>query len=307
VRKLAGTTDLASALKTLVCLPLGMKNTIASRSLVKDQPANETRYHNRIYALNDEGNPVLIPLTVGPSLLSPDQPLVPNQYGNWWAYETGQGCGALSSAVIDIARIVAMFNTGGLYPVLSADAINALLTNALNATNTLTGPKPPDAIHGYHGLDWCVKWGEARRAQKGGWIPSHECLVDFVTGGGCGLVMQANGNKRKDASFVVNGKTVSWVDKLYNIAYNTDWGDVDLFQSVYGMKSLTPVKMTPIVIQAASSDATKLATPTVSSEIATMTTGAAKHVKITPRAARRPVVKRGPGPVMMVRPTREGR
>lgn len=298
VRKLAGTSDLAAAVKTLVCQPLGMKNTIGSRSLVQDQPANEARYHNRIYAVDDKGNPTLVPLTVGPSLLSPDQPLVPTQYGNWWEYETGQGCGALSSAVIDIARIVAMFNTGGLYPVLSADAMNALLTNALNATSMLSGP---DA-HGYHGLDWCVKWGTARRAQKGGWIPSHECLVDFVTGGGCGLVMQANGNKRGEASFLVNGANGSWVDKLYDIAYTTNWGEADLFQSVYGMKSLTPINIKPIVIPAASADALKLTTPKIASEIATMTSGATKHVRNVPRATR-PVIKRGPGPILMTRPT----
>jgi CubicO group peptidase (beta-lactamase class C family) len=299
VRKLAGTADLSSALQTLVCAPLGMKNTVGSRSLVKDQTAGEARYHNRLYKLDSSGNPSLVPLTVGPSLLSEDQPLVPNQYGNWWEYETGQGCGGMSSAVIDMARIIAMFNTGGLYPVLSAEAINALLTNAFNATANLSGP---DA-HGYHGLDWCVMQGSALRAQKGGWIPSHQTVVDFVTQGGCGLVLAINGNTRNAATYTVNGNSGTWIDKLYDIAYNTDWGDIDLFQSKYGMKSLTPVKVKPVPMQAASAKAVQLTSETLAQEVSAMTRAAAKHAN-RPRVARTPV-PRGPGPITLTRPTRE--
>ncbi len=303
VRHLAGTPDLASALKTLVCAPLGMKNTIGSTSLVQNQPASEARYHNRIYALDGKGNVQLAPLTVGPSLLSKDQPLVATQYGAWWEYETSQGCGSLSCAVIDIARIVAMFNTAGPHPVLSAEAINALLTNAQNATMNLTGPNPPNAIHGYHGLDWCQAWGTARRAQKGGWIPSHECLVDFVSEGGCGVMMQVNGNKRKEASFMLNGAAASWLDKLYDIAYNTNWGDNDLFHSVYGMSTLVPGKFQKAAMQMPSASAATLTSQTLASEMSVMKNGAIRH---PPRPVLVPVRRappRGPGPLTLTRPS----
>ncbi len=297
VAKLAGTVDLAEAVQKLVCAPLGMKHTRASLTNVGSQAADEAPYHNRIFSLNADGTPSLLPLTVVPSCMYPDQRLAPYQYG-YLEYETEQGCGGLSVGVVDMARIMAMINSDGPYPVLSAAAIDALLTNSQNASLSMTGPNPKE-VHGFHGLDWCKTWGTARRGQKGGWLPSHECLIDFVTEGGCGVVMQVNGNKRKEAAFKIGDVATDWLGKLYDIAYNGVWDDsVDLFHSTYGMNSLTfptlqPAKpKMPLLTQA---------TPNLgfAAEIAAAVSGSAKHPATRPE---RRAPARGNGPITLSRP-----
>ena len=306
VRTLAGTSDLAEAVQKLVCAPLGMKHTRASLTRIDWQPADEARYHNRIFTLDDQQKPHLVPLTVVPSCMFPEQPLAAYQYG-YLEYETEQGCGGLSVAAIDIARIMAMFNTEGLCPVLSADAMAAMLNNSQNAALTLTGPNPGD-VHGFHGFDGVQAWGKAQRASKGGWLPSHECSLDFVTGGGCGVIMQFNGNKRKEATFSVGKDLTNWMGKLYDIAYNGAWDDsIDLFHTVYGMKSLAkpaPAPIKPIVLKNASGQPVTIKGQSFSAEASAMTRGAGVHPATHPRPS---VPGRTTGPMTLKRPVGVGR
>ena len=300
VRTLAGTTDLAQALQKLVCKPLGMKHTRGSRTTVGDQPADEARYHNRIFSVNDKKEPQLVPLSLVPSCMYPDQRLAPYQYGNL-EYETEQGCGGLSVAAIDIARIIAMFNTGGPYPVLSEAAMSAMLTNSHNAGLVASGPNPKE-VHGWHGFDSVRSWGGNWRAQKGGWLPSHECLVDFVTGGGCGVIMQVNGNKRKESTFMIGAAATDWLGKLYDIANNGKWDDsVDLFHTTYGMDTLVP--SLPGLIKPITPKWPPLAVETggasLTGEIAGAIKGAAPHTAPAPRPS---APRRAAGPLTLSRP-----
>ena len=296
LRKLENTTDMDGAIQKLVCKPLGLKNTHASRSTVGEQPAGEARYHQRNYAVDEQGNPTLLPLTVWPSCTTVEQPWVPSHYGSWWEYETAQGCGGMSSSAVDLARIIAMFNSPTQTPLLSTAAMNAMINNAKAATAVLTGPNPRE-VHGFHGLDFCrVESNGSLHMQKGGWIPSHECLIDWYKDG-YGVVMLVNGNKRREANLGMGGQTVNWLDALYKIVEGIDWKE-DLFPH-FGMPSLEgsakpngPAWMT--------SDALPKDAQILGREAASMTAAAAKHP--VPRLNVRPRLARPAGPMRLQRP-----
>lgn len=231
IAELAGASSFEQALKTLVLDPLKMVRTRGSRSLVGAQAADEARHHMRAY--RPENSWPLFPLQLGTSVKAPAKPVVPYQYGQH-DYELFDGCGGLSSAVVDVARLIAMFNDRSGNPVLNAASIDELFTAAAQASSTLSGP---DA-HGYHGFDSAAvvdAEDHSYRGGKGGWLPGLGTSHSFVTGG-FGFVVAANGNGR------VGGP--KWLDLVGPAAKAHNWSDTDLFPS-FGMPALTPRRLSP--------------------------------------------------------------
>jgi CubicO group peptidase (beta-lactamase class C family) len=238
VAKLAGASTFEQALSALVLSKLKLTRTRGSRSLAGAQAADEARHHLRVH--NPENGWPLKMLELGKSVKAADRPTVAAQYGAW-DYELFDGCGGLSSAVVDVARLAAMFSARSGNPVLTASSIDALFANAKAATDTLSGP---DA-HGYHGFDWAAIDDAANhvyRASKGGWLPGQGSVVTFSTGG-FGFVIAQNGNGRK-------GVTTKWFDPVSAAAAAHSWPAKDLFPD-YGMPSLTPLRVSVALTAAA--------------------------------------------------------
>jgi CubicO group peptidase (beta-lactamase class C family) len=229
----AGAATFEQALKQLVLDPLHMTRTRGSRSLAGAQAADEARYHMSVY--NPESSWPLFPMELGLSVKTAGRPLVASHYGAY-DYELFDGCGGLSAAVVDVARLCAMFSDRTDNPVLAAATIDALCEAAVAATDTLTGP---DA-HGYHGLDWAQvvdRDEHAYRFSKGGWLPAMGTSFRCTTGGFTYVIAQ-NGNPRKDS-------TANWLDSIRPAVEAHAWGLTDLFPQ-YGMPSLSPMVMRPV-------------------------------------------------------------
>ena len=234
IAKLRGASSFEAALSSLL-KPLHMTRTRQSRSLVTTQAPDEARHHVSF-------------LPVGPTVCSgnptaTNRPLVPSQYGTV-DYETFDGCGGLSSAVVDVARLMAMLSVRQSNPVLKPDTIDALLANAAKASSTLTGP---DA-HGYHGFDSVMPIDAAKHlyvGSKGGWMWSHQSWAMFTTGG-MSYAMAINGNELEGVKF-------DWFAPVQKIAEARDWGNADLFDT-FGMptftKTIPQMKVLPKTVQA---------------------------------------------------------
>lgn len=214
-----------SALKTLVLDPLGMTRTRGSRSLTGTQLADEARYHMTVH--DPTAGWKLFQLECGSSDRTEDRPIVPTHYGTF-DIEMFDGCGGLSSAVIDVARLCAMFACRSGNPVLDDTTIDDMLAAAVTASSTLTGP---DA-HGYHGFDGAKNVDVAKhqvKIKKGGWLPGMGTSYVGVTGGFF-YVLAKNGNTPK-------GVDLNWYETIKPIVEAHAWGTADLFPT-FGMASL---------------------------------------------------------------------
>ena len=172
----------------------------------------------------DNGWP-LVQLETAASVRSQAQPVVASHYGSY-DYEMFDGCGGLSSAVIDVARLCAMFSCRTSNPVLAATTIDQMLAAAVNATNTQKGPDGKGS-HGYHGFDWAANVNVANHEiqfSKGGWLPGQGTSYVGTTGG-LFYVLAQNGNSRQDVT------TKKWLDPIQPIAESHDWGTGDLFRA----------------------------------------------------------------------------
>jgi hypothetical protein len=239
IAKLAGTGSFEQALQTLVLGPLKLTRTRGSRSLAGAQLPDEARHHLSVH--DPENGWPLYPLELGKSVKTADRPTVPAHYGSW-DYELFDGCGGLSSAVVDVARLAAMFSDRSGNPVLSAASIDSLFATAAQATSGLSGP---DA-HGYHGFDWAAVDDAANhvyRASKGGWLPGHGTVVSFATGG-FGFVLAQNGNR------AARVKT-DWFKPVSDAATAHAWPNKDLFPA-FGMPTLAPAALSRIALTARS-------------------------------------------------------
>jgi CubicO group peptidase (beta-lactamase class C family) len=222
VAKLRGASSFEAALSNLLN-PLHMTRTRQARSLVDAQAADEAHYH-----LN---NLPVWPTARSGAPTATNRTLVPNHYGAV-DYEIFDGCGGLSSAVVDVARLLALLSVRQNNPVFKTSTLDALLGNATTATSTLSGP---DA-HGYHGFDGVFAVDPANNVyvgSKGGWLPSHQSLAWFTTGG-MSYVIAENGNE-------LDGVKYDWLAPVRDIAEKRDWGNADLFPS-FNMPAFT---MTP--------------------------------------------------------------
>ncbi len=239
VAKKMNATSFEAALKTLVLDPLGMDNTRGSRSLTGTQLADEARYHMTVH--NPEAGWKLYHLECGASDRTDGRPLVPTHYGTF-DIEMFDGCGGLSSAVIDVARLCAMFACRSGNPVLTADTIDDMLAAAVTASNNQDGP---DA-HGYHGFDSASNVSVANhqvKIKKGGWLPGMGTSFVGVTGGFF-YVLAKNGNTPA-------GVDLNWYETIKPIVEAHTWGAGDLFPS-FGMPTLGGLTITdPLIAQVA--------------------------------------------------------
>lgn len=236
IAKLRGASSFESALEASLFKPMGLKRTRQSRTFLADQAADEARYHLSNLRRKDDKD-TLGSLAFGSSTRSSDPLLTPWQYGVD-DYEMFDGSGGLSAAVTDLARVLAAFSLREKNPMLSAASLDAMFTNAANATSTLKG----DDHHGFHGLDWAVVSDATNHiygAAKGGWMPSNQSYVEFTTGG-LGFALSINGNGQDS--------TVDWLADVRSIAQAHDWGTTNLFPQ-FGMSILdsAPIKI-PIPI-----------------------------------------------------------
>jgi CubicO group peptidase (beta-lactamase class C family) len=223
-----------TALKTLVLQPLAQTRTRGSRSLTGAQASDEARYHKTVH--NPESSWKLFQPECGASVSSQDRPLVPTHYGTF-DIDMFDGCRGLSSAVIDVARLCAMFACRN-GPVLSAATMDKILAAAVDATAAFSGP---DA-HGYHGFDAAMNVDVANHQvwfKKGGWLPGQGTSYIGITGGFF-YVLAKNGNTPK-------GVDLNWYETIKPIVEAHDWGSGDLFP-IFGMATLPgPITLEPVV------------------------------------------------------------
>jgi CubicO group peptidase (beta-lactamase class C family) len=223
VRTLSGATSFEAAIEKLIMKPLGLTRVRGSRSLLVDQLPDEAAYHS-----TQPLTGLYSPLAVSPSIRTSARPPVANQYGGFDAEILG-ACGGLSVAAVDLARLAASLNVSTNNSPLDADTVDQWLSNAKQATSTLTGPAP----HGYHGWDWvhpAPAGTNGFSGHKGGLLPGTGTELYYTTGG-LSYVFLLGACSRP-------GNKVGWYDPLKDAAEAHDWGTTDLFPQ-YGMPSFT--------------------------------------------------------------------
>jgi len=233
VARLCSAATFEEALNQLILTPLGIKRVRGSRSLQSSQATGEARYHvtniNPEPKFDGKGNPTGAFTEYPPSLwiypgsFMTDRPLLPHQYGTD-NYEIFDGCGGLSGAVTDIARLMAALSLRGNNPVFTATTLDTWFQN----TVTATGFSGPDD-HGLHGFDWGALSNASKPVSepgnfvtsKGGWLPSHSTVFTF-TSGALGFVIATNNGGQNDVK-------TDWYTDVFNAAQAQDWGTTDLF------------------------------------------------------------------------------
>jgi CubicO group peptidase (beta-lactamase class C family) len=212
VRRLRNKGTVEAALQDRLLTPLGLKRLRVARSLLAHQKPDEARYHPR-------------DLGMVRSIMSNDQPLVPRGYGDEH-FETREGSGGLSGAVVDVARILAAMNAKPYTP-LGRPAVESLLTEAA---------KPARG----HGFDWLETVGGKRRGPKGGLLQTSQSGIWFEEDGLCSVIVWNGLHTGKNLWDGDPGDGDGWYprfDTVLNAAAGINWGTTDLFPD-YGMASL---------------------------------------------------------------------
>ena len=233
VATLRGANSFEEAITPTLLKPLGITRLRQSVSLIGDQAPDEARYQLRYLNDKDAQGKQLAKqraFDTWASVRTPDQPLVPVQYGSWSA-ENLDGAGGLSAAAPDMARLVAMLSSGTANPVLKAATLNQLLASAATCTATYLGPDK----HGYHGFDGVTVEDATRhtyKGYKGGWLGSSQNGFSFTTGGYGFVVCMGSNN--------AEGVTQEWEDDVHHATAQYPWGSsLDLFPQ-FGMAPLVP-------------------------------------------------------------------
>jgi CubicO group peptidase (beta-lactamase class C family) len=214
-----GTPTFEAALKTLVLDPLEMSHTRGGRTRADQQLEGEARHHMTVHS--PDADWPLSQLLCRASVKLDDQPLASDHYGSW-DYEFLDGCGGLSSSVVDVARLCAMLSARNGNGVLDAGTLTDLLSHAY-ACRTHKD-KNGNSSHGYHGMDWVSDIDSADdqwEFSKGGWLPGQGSSLTGTTGGYFYVYLQ-NGNTPAEA-------TMDLWDNLVPVAEAHDWGSTDLF------------------------------------------------------------------------------
>lgn len=157
--------------------------------------------------------------------MSNDRPLVPAGYGDEH-YETTEGSGGLSGAVVDVARILAAMNARPYSP-LGRPAVESLLTEAVR-----TG-----AGHGFDALNGTPG---NRRGQKGGLFQTSQSGIWFDENGLSSVIVWNGVHTGNDTRHDGNGDDFGWYprfDAVLNAAATVNWGTTDLFPD-FGMDPL---------------------------------------------------------------------
>jgi CubicO group peptidase (beta-lactamase class C family) len=210
-------TSYIDAVNNHIAAPLGLKHTRLGIGPLSSQPADEARYTD-------------ITMPIARSVLDPDQRLVSSGYGDG-NFTVGAGAGGISSAVVDMARILAALNvTSTDNPLLAPSEINAMF-QAATASITVGGQTQSMRAHGW---DFCMaKSNGGWYAQKGGsWVDAQSCV-------------RFHGQNQSDdicmavawAHSVTAGDWYPDFPEVTQPAITQDWGTTDLFPT-FGMPSL---------------------------------------------------------------------
>ena len=173
VARLRGAASFADGVKTSIFDPLHMTRSRSATSLAGHTPADEARYHR--------AGEMRLDLITLPSVMTADQPLVADVQGNIHI-ENGQATGGLSSATVDLARLIAALNRNYRNPILPRAALLDLLHRA--ATSGL-----PRAGHGFDSA-WFD--GTTYHAGKGGYLFTSQNALNFTLDG-IGIAVNYNG------------------------------------------------------------------------------------------------------------------
>src|SRR5262249_31303811 len=134
------------ALKDFLFEPLSITRIRVAMSRVDMQLPDEARYRITTQGSTDT-NDVRFNLSVGRSVMSDLQPLVPSGYGTEH-YEKQEGSGGLSAAGTDIARLIAILMLQSDNPAMKRSTIDQMLNNAV-ASQMQWGSR---AGHGFDGV-----------------------------------------------------------------------------------------------------------------------------------------------------------
>lgn len=214
--RLCGERSFDAALKKLVLDPLQMKLTRSSGSRLDPQATDVPLYHRQ-----DIGT--------ARSAIDDNRRLVPAAYGDE-NYAVFDGAGGVSSAVVDVARLCAMYSCRSGNPVFTPEQLDAMFVDAMSAAARALAADPE--AHGcFHGFGQAYVESPGIFLAKGGDLPGVETDFFGVTGE-LFIVFLRNGDHHPTASLpgVKAGlepivKQINW--RLYP----------DLFPS-FGMKAL---------------------------------------------------------------------
>jgi CubicO group peptidase (beta-lactamase class C family) len=209
-KKVSGAASFDAALKKLVLDPLKMTRTRTSRSRIEDRAADEALHQTKT-------------IDTSPSAVHTDRRIVAGQYGGE-NYEVFDGAGGISSAVVDLARLCAMFSCRTGNPVLPANVLRSMLEEAVAAQKAQGG-------HANHGFDSASGSEPSFTLEKGGGLPGAGSGYQGTTGGTFVVILR-NGEKEESAP-------EDWKTALRDLANAVNWGKQDLFPQ-YDMPTLSP-------------------------------------------------------------------
>jgi hypothetical protein len=201
-----------AALKKLVLDPLHMTRTRGSRSKAEEQGSDHARHHDKPQ------------LGTGTSVVHDDRRIVPTQYGTE-NYEVYDGAGGVSSAIVDLARLCAMFSCRIGNPLFTTTILDHILGAAVDACAAGTDK-------GYHGMDVAQFSNETEHRvflAKGGLLTGVRAGFKGTTGERF-VVVAYNGESVPDLGIDIKEE----VDK---VAATVNWGSGDLFP-LFGMPSI---------------------------------------------------------------------
>ena len=225
VAKLRGSSYI-DAVRSHIAVPLGLKHTRLAVAPLGAQPPDEARHTS-------------MTMKIVQSVVDADQRLVPAGYGDQNYSVTGPA-GGISSAVVDMARILAALNLSAADNPLLAPAEITAMFNAATATVTL----PDGTVTGIrgHGWDGCsTEPGGGFYAQKGGQENDNQSCVRFSANGISMAVAWAHWEVDGDPR-TTPSKSWDWYpdfpDVITPAENHGDWGGTDLFPA-FGMPTLT--------------------------------------------------------------------
>ena len=216
VKAVTGEPTLVAALDTLLFQPLGITRIRQARTRLEDQPSDEARYHPTLFSIES-------------SVVEEDHRLRASGFGGSDNFERDDGCGGLTGATVDVARLLAMLDVRANNPVLSESTIKQLFEMA--------APFPPTEP-GAHGFDTAIVLDALAKkyyGMKGGALgESSQNCVRYQTGD-ISMVICWNRHDIMEGS-----ARDSWwypdFPAVLNAARVNTWGTSDLFP-VYGMPS----------------------------------------------------------------------
>lgn len=213
--RLCGESSFDAALKKLVLDPLQMKLTRSSASRLDPDATDVPLYHRQ-------------DLGTAQSAIDDDRRIVPAAYGDE-NYAVFDGAGGVSSAVVDVARLCAMYGCRRGNPVFTPQLLDAMFQDAVDAAARALADDPE--AHGcYHGFGKVYPEESGIHLAKGGDLPGVETDFFGVTGG-LFIVFLRNGDPNPTTTFP------TLTGGLEPIVKRINWSTyADLFPR-YGMTS----------------------------------------------------------------------